>query len=58
MKGMTDMEISVLSRKELEKILEMPKVIQGVEEVYKLKSQGKTVVWPYLAHDSFCSPFK
>lgn len=32
------MEISVLSRKELEKILEMPKVIQGVEEVYKLKS--------------------
>lgn len=44
------MEINVLSRKELEKILEMPKVIQGVEEVYKLKSQGKTVVWPYLEH--------
>lgn len=44
------MEISVLSRKELEKILEMPRVIEGVEEVYKLKSQGKTVVWPYLEH--------
>lgn len=44
------MEISVLSRADLTKILEMPAVIEGVKDVYKLKSQGKTVVWPYLEH--------
>ena len=49
MKG-TKMKISILSKQDLEKILEMPKVIEGVETVYKLKSSGKTVVWPYLEH--------
>lgn len=44
------MKIIVLSRKELEKILEMPKVMEGVEAVYKLKSQGHTVVWPLIEH--------
>ncbi len=44
------MRISILSKDDLKEILEMPKVIEGVERVYKLKSSGKTVVWPYLEH--------
>ncbi|MBR5230572.1 MAG: ornithine cyclodeaminase family protein [Firmicutes bacterium] len=44
------MEITVLSRKNLEKVLEMPKVIEGVKSVYKLKSQGDTAVWPLVEH--------
>lgn len=44
------MEITVLSRSNLEKVLEMPKVIEGVKAVYKLKSQGDTAVWPLVEH--------
>lgn len=45
------MDVSILGRRELEKILEMPKVIEGVKAVYKLKAKGETVVWPLVAHD-------
>ncbi|MEA4987225.1 MAG: ornithine cyclodeaminase family protein [Anaerovorax sp.] len=45
------MEVMILGRKEIEKVLEMPKVIMGVEEVYKLKAAGKTVVWPLVSYD-------
>ncbi|MBQ8562909.1 MAG: ornithine cyclodeaminase family protein [Firmicutes bacterium] len=44
------MEITILSRSNLEKVLEMPKVIEGVKAVYKLKSQGDTAVWPLVEH--------
>lgn len=44
------MEIMVLSREELESILEMPAVIDGVEAVYKQKSEGNAVVWPLIEH--------
>ena len=44
------MEIKILGRKDLEKILEMPKVIEGVRAVYQLKSKGDTVVWPLIEH--------
>lgn len=45
------MNISVLGRRDLEKVLEMPSVIEGVKSVYKLKAQGKTVVWPLVSYD-------
>ena len=45
------MSTKVLSRLDLEKVLEMPKVIEGVESVYKLKAEGKTVVWPLVSYD-------
>ncbi|MFV0518025.1 MAG: ornithine cyclodeaminase family protein [Aminipila sp.] len=45
------MEVKILGRSDLEKILEMPKVIKGVESVYKLKAEGKTVVWPLVSFD-------
>lgn len=48
------MKITILGRKELEKVLEMPKVIEGVEAVYKLKSQGDTAVWPLVEHHFRC----
>lgn len=44
------MEITILSRNDLEKVLEMPKVIEGVRSVYRLKSQGDTAVWPLIEH--------
>ncbi len=45
------MEICILGRKELEKLLDMRKVIEGVKEVYQLKAKGETVVWPLVAYD-------
>ena len=42
------MEIKILGRRDLEQVLEMPKVIEGVKAVYKLKSQGETMVWPLV----------
>lgn len=44
------MEITILSRNDLEKVLEMPQVIEGVRSVYRLKSQGDTAVWPLIEH--------
>lgn len=45
------MNVSILGRRDLEKVLEMPSVIDGVKSVYKLKAQGKTVVWPLVSYD-------
>lgn len=45
------MNVSVLGRRDLEQVLEMPSVIEGVTSVYKLKAQGKTVVWPLVSYD-------
>lgn len=44
------MKIKVLSRADLINILEMPKVIEGVESVYKAKAQGDVVAWPLVEH--------
>ena len=44
------MDIKILGRKELEQVLEMPKVIKGVKAVYQLKSKGDTAVWPLIEH--------
>lgn len=45
------MEVMILGRRDLEEVLEMPSVIEGVKSVYKLKSEGKTVVWPLVSHE-------
>lgn len=45
------MNVKILGRSELEKVLEMKRVIEGVESVYKLKAEGKTVVWPLVSYD-------
>ncbi|MDI2586236.1 ornithine cyclodeaminase family protein [Psychrobacillus sp. NEAU-3TGS] len=44
-------EIYILSREQIRKILKMEQVFKGVEAVYQLKSQGKTEVWPHVAYD-------
>ena len=44
------MEIKVLNRKQLEEILEMPAVIEGVKSVYQAKAKGDTAVWPLVEH--------
>lgn len=45
------MSVMILSRKDLENILKMPSVIEGVHSVYKLKAKGQTVVWPLVSHE-------
>lgn len=45
------MLITVLSRDEIASALDMRRVIAGVEQVYKAKAQGQTVVWPLVWHD-------
>nr|WP_315019823.1 ornithine cyclodeaminase family protein [uncultured Aminipila sp.] len=45
------MKVSILGRNDLEKLLKMSKVIEGVQSVYRLKAEGKTVVWPLVSYD-------
>ncbi len=45
------MKILILSRKELEHILSMQAVIEEVKNVYRLKAQGETVVWPLVSYN-------
>lgn len=44
------MEIIVLGREDIKNVLELEKVISGVKDVYCLKSDGKTVVWPSVEY--------
>lgn len=43
--------LKVLSKEDTEKLLEMNQVLDVVEEVYKLKSQDNTVVFPLVFHE-------
>ena len=45
------MKITILGRNELQQVLNMSDVIEGVKSVYKLKAEGKTAVWPLVAYD-------
>lgn len=45
------MDVKILGRQDLEKVLDMPRVIEGVESVYKLKAEGKTAVWPLVSYN-------
>jgi len=44
-------DIKVLNKEETEKVLKMSEVISVVENVYRLKSQGDTVVFPLIFHE-------
>lgn len=44
-------KIYALSREQIKQVLVMDQVIQGVEEVYRLKSQDETAVWPHVSYD-------
>lgn len=44
------MHIKLFSRRDLEAVLEMPRVIEGVKAAYKLKVKGDTAVWPLIEH--------
>ena len=44
------MSIIFLKRSELEEVLEMPQVVQGVKDVYKEKANGRVVAWPLVEH--------
>lgn len=45
------MKIITLSQLEIKKVLELDKVIEGVEKVYSQKSDGKTAVWPSIEYN-------
>lgn len=45
------MKMRVLSGNDIKKALNMDKVMDTVETIYKLKAQEKTVVWPTVFHD-------
>jgi len=45
------MMITVLGREQVKSVLEMPRVIEGVEQVYRMKAAGETVVWPLVSHE-------
>lgn len=45
------MMITVLNREEVASALDMPRVIAGVEQAYRAKARGQTVVWPLVWHD-------
>lgn len=44
-------DLTVLSREIIEKILKMPRTIEIVEEVYKMKTQGETEIFPLVSHE-------
>lgn len=43
--------VKILSRKEVKELLKMKEVIEVVQEVYKMKSQSRTDVWPTVFYD-------
>lgn len=49
-KGGRNVKIKVLSRTDLVEILELTKVIDGVEAVYKAKAEGNVAAWPLVEH--------
>ena len=44
------MKILVLSRKELEQILHMEDVLEGVRTAYRVKAHNQAVAWPLVEH--------
>lgn len=44
-------QLKVLSREVTEQVLLMPEVIETVQEVYRLKAEGQTTVFPLVFHE-------
>lgn len=45
------MEVKVLSKADIIKVVDMKRIVTGVEEVYRLKSRGETEVWPTVIYE-------
>lgn len=45
------MDVTLINKKEMKHILEMEKVIAGVSDIYRMKANGMTGVWPHVCHD-------
>lgn len=41
----------ILTREDVKKVIDMREVIEAVRNVYKLKSEGKTVIWPLVNYE-------
>ncbi len=44
-------QVKVLNQKVLEEVLEMPMVIEAIEQVYTLKAKDKTTLFPMVFHE-------
>ncbi len=45
------MSVLILNREQVKQVISMKEVIQEVREVYRLKSQGKSVIWPLVNYE-------
>lgn len=45
------MSVIILNKEQIKSVISMPEVIKGVEEVYKLKANGKSVIWPLVNYE-------
>lgn len=45
------MKILVLSRADVEQVIDLRRTIADVRDVYRMKTAGDTVVWPLVSHD-------
>jgi len=44
-------DLRVLNKEETERVLSMADVVKTVEEVYRLKAEGSTTVFPLIFHE-------
>lgn len=45
------MQMRILSRANIEQVLTLSSVMDAVEQVYRLKAENRTIVWPTVFHD-------
>ena len=45
------MSVLILNREQVKQVISMREVIHEVREVYRLKSQGKSVIWPLVNYE-------
>lgn len=45
------MSILVLSRRDVQKVVTLRQAVADVEDVYRMKAEGGTVVWPLVSHE-------
>jgi len=45
------MGVLILNREEVKSVIDMREVIEKVKDVYKLKSEGKSVIWPLVNYE-------
>lgn len=45
------MGVLILNKEDVKKVIDMREVIEKVREVYQLKTQGKSIIWPLVNHE-------